>query len=227
MNDIETNLQSIRARIESAAKACGRDAGTVRLLAVSKTKPAAAIRVAAAAGQAEFGENYLQEALHKMDELEDLDLCWHFIGAIQSNKTRPIAEAFDWVHCVDRLKIAQRLSDQRPAGRAPLNACIQVNLDNEDSKAGIALDVLPALAEAMAELPGIRLRGLMTIPAPRDDYQAQCQSFARMTEALSSLEQQGLDCDTLSMGMTGDMEAAIAQGSTLVRIGTAIFGERT
>ena len=227
MNDIEENLQSIRARILAAAAACGRDADSIRLLAVSKRKPSGDIRAAYAAGQSEFGENYLQEALEKMTELDDLDICWHFIGAIQSNKTRPIAQSFDWVHCVDRLKIAHRLSDQRPAERGPLNACIQVNLDDEASKAGIDLAELPELAAAVAGLPGIRLRGLMTIPAPRDDYAAQCRSFARMTEALASLRRQGLDCDTLSMGMTGDMEAAIAQGSTLVRIGTAIFGERT
>lgn len=227
MNNIEKNLQSIRARIENAARDCGRDAASIRLLAVSKRKPASDIRLAYSAGQTDFGENYLQEALQKMTELEDLQICWHFIGAIQSNKTRSIAESFDWVHCIDRLKIAQRLSAQRPPGRDPLNACIQINLDDEASKAGIDLDQLPELAAAIAELPGIRLRGLMTIPAPRVGYDEQCRSFARMTEAQASLQRQGLDCDTLSMGMTGDMEAAIAQGSTLVRIGTAIFGERT
>jgi len=226
MNNLEKNLHSIRERIASAASACGRDPDSILLLAVSKRKPASDIRLAHACGQRDFGENYLQEALHKMQELDDLDLCWHFIGAIQSNKTRSIAESFDWVHCIDRLKIATRLSEQRPAGREPLNACIQINLDDESSKAGIDLDELPTLAASIAGLPGIRLRGLMTIPAPRADYAEQCQSFARMTDALASLQRQGLVCDTLSMGMTGDMEAAIAQGSTLVRIGTAIFGER-
>jgi len=226
MNKLEKNLQTIRARIDRAAHDCGRDPESILLLAVSKRKPASDIRLAYACGQRDFGENYLQEALQKMHELEDLPICWHFIGAIQSNKTRSIAESFDWVHCIDRLKIATRLSEQRPAGREPLNACIQINLDDESSKAGIDLDELPALAASMADLPGIRLRGLMTIPAPRTEYADQCRAFARMTEALAALQRQGLDCDTLSMGMTGDMEAAIAQGSTLVRIGTAIFGER-
>jgi len=226
MNKLEKNLQSMHTRIVSAADACGRRADSILLLAVSKRKPASDIRLAYACGQRDFGENYLQEALHKMQELDELEICWHFIGAIQSNKTRSIAESFDWVHCIDRLKIATRLSEQRPVGREPLNVCIQINLDDESSKAGIDLDELPALAAAIAGLPGIRLRGLMTIPAPRADYAEQCQSFARMTDALAALQRQGLDCDTLSMGMTGDMEAAIAQGSTLVRIGTAIFGER-
>ena len=227
MNNIEKNIAAIRARITDAANNCGRDPTSILLLAVSKKKPSSDIRQAFESGLHDFGENYLQEALQKVEDLADLPICWHFIGAIQSNKTRPIAETFDWVHCIDRLKIAQRLSDQRPPGKAPLNACIQINLDDEASKAGIDLADLPGLAAAMAELPGIRLRGLMTIPAPRNDYDEQCQSFARMREALAQLQQQGLDCDTLSMGMTGDMEAAIAQGSTLVRIGTAIFGERT
>ncbi len=226
MNSIEKNLNDIHSRMRRAASDCGRSPESVRLLAVSKRKPAQDIREAYAAGQHDFGENYLQEALQKMEALKDLQINWHFIGAIQSNKTRSIAEAFDWVHCVDRLKIATRLSEQRPPGREPLNTCIQINLDAEDSKAGIDLDALPALATAMAGLPGIRLRGLMTIPAPRADYDEQCQAFARMSDALEALRQLGLNCDTLSMGMTGDMEAAIAQGSTLVRIGTAIFGER-
>ena len=226
MNSIEKNLKDIHSRIRRAAGDCGRSPESVQLLAVSKRKPAQDIREAYAAGQRDFGENYLQEALQKMEALKDLQIIWHFIGAIQSNKTRSIAGAFDWVHCVDRLKIATRLSEQRPPGREPLNACIQINLDAEDSKAGIDLDALPALATAMAGLPGIRLRGLMTIPAPRADYDEQCRAFARMSDALEALRQLGLNCDTLSMGMTGDMEAAIAQGSTLVRIGTAIFGER-
>ncbi|RLC58965.1 MAG: YggS family pyridoxal phosphate-dependent enzyme [Chloroflexi bacterium] len=226
MNNMEKNLNGIHARIASAANASGRAADSIMLLAVSKKKPASDIRLAFQCGQGDFGENYLQEALQKMQELQDLDINWHFIGAIQSNKTRSIAEAFDWVHCVDRLKIAKRLSEQRPATLAPLNICIQINLDHETSKAGIDLSELNGLAMPIAALPGIRLRGLMAIPAPRADYSGQCEAFARLAEALESLRQQGLDCDTLSMGMTQDMDAAIAQGSTLVRIGTAIFGER-
>jgi pyridoxal phosphate enzyme (YggS family) len=226
MNNMEKNLNDIHARITSAANASGRAADSIMLLAVSKKKPASDIRLAFGCGQRDFGENYLQEALQKMQELQDLEINWHFIGAIQSNKTRSIAEAFDWVHCVDRLKIATRLSEQRPATLAPLNICIQVNIDHEASKAGIELSELDDLARAIAVLPGIRLRGLMVIPAPRTNYSEQCEAFARLAAALASLQQQGLDCDTLSMGMTQDMDAAIAQGSTLVRIGTAIFGER-
>ena len=226
MNNIEKNLNDIHARIASAASANGRAVDSIVLLAVSKKKPSGDIRLAYDCGQRDFGENYLQEALQKKQELQDLHINWHFIGAIQSNKTRSIAEAFDWVHCVDRLKIATRLSEQRPATLAPLNVCIQINIDHEASKAGIALSELDDLATAMSALPGIRLRGLMAIPAPRADYRGQCEAFARLAEALESLRQQGLDCDTLSMGMTQDMDAAIAQGSTLVRIGTAIFGER-
>ncbi len=227
MNNIEKNLRHIEDRISAAARACGRDPGSVSLLAVSKKKPATDIRKAYASGQRAFGENYLQEALQKMQELEDLEICWHFIGAIQSNKTRSIAEAFDWAHCIDRAKIARRLSEQRPPNLEPLNVCIQVNLDHEESKAGIDLAELPELARTIATLPGIRLRGLMSIPAPREDVSAQREAFARLATALQFLQQQGIDCDTLSMGMTGDMDAAIAEGSTLVRIGTAIFGERS
>ena len=226
MNNIEKNLADIRAHIGSAASAAERDADSILLLAVSKRKPASDIRLAYAAGQRDFGENYLQEALQKMQELEELEINWHFIGAIQSNKTRSIAEAFAWVHCIDRLKIAKRLSEQRPATLAPLNVCIQVNIDHEESKAGIDLAELPELAAEIAALPGIRLRGLMAIPLPREDYSQQLESFARLADALAALQQQGIDCDTLSMGMTQDMAAAIAKGSTLVRIGTAIFGER-
>ena len=226
MKNMEKNLSEINARIAAAARAAGRDPESVLLLAVSKKKPASDIREAYRLGQRDFGENYLQEALQKMQELDDLDICWHFIGAIQSNKTRSIAEAFDWVHCIDRVKIARRLSEQRPADLAPLNVCIQVNIDHEASKAGIDLSEVNEMAQAIAPMPGIRLRGLMTIPAPRQDYDEQCRAFAGLADALTTLRQQGIDCDTLSMGMTQDMEAAIAQGSTLVRIGTAIFGER-
>ncbi len=226
MKNIEKNLKRIQARIADAATACERDPDSVLLLAVSKKKPAADIRRAYASGQSAFGENYLQEALQKMQELKDLDISWHFIGAIQSNKTRSIAEAFDWAHCIDRAKIARRLSEQRPPQLAPLNVCIQVNIDHETSKAGIDLAEVPELARAIDPLPGVRLRGLMSIPAPREDIAGQREAFARLADALLSLRQQGIDCDTLSMGMTGDMDAAIAEGSTLVRIGTAIFGER-
>ena len=226
MQNIENNLAQIRARIDAAARAADRDPGSVSLLAVSKKKPAEDIRSAYAAGQRAFGENYLQEALQKIKSLSDLDIGWHFIGAIQSNKTRDIAACFDWAHCIDRAKIARRLGSQRPADMAPLNVCIQVNLDDEASKAGVALEAVPALAAEIASLPGIRLRGLMTIPAPRTEVAEQRAAFARLARMLAELRQQGIDCDTLSMGMTGDMEAAIAEGSTLVRIGTAIFGER-
>ena len=226
MQNIERNLNQIRSQISESAHRYGRNPDSVLLLAVSKKKPAADIRAAYACGQIDFGENYLQEALHKMDELADLELHWHFIGAIQSNKTRDIAARFDWAHCIDRAKIARRLSAQRPAELDPLNLCIQVNLDHEASKAGIDLQAVPALAAEIVDLPGVRLRGLMTIPAPREDFSAQRAAFARLATALESLQQRGISCDTLSMGMTQDMEAAIAEGATLVRIGTAIFGER-
>ncbi len=227
MQNMEKNLERVRARIIEAARAFERDPDSISLLAVSKKKPAADIRLAYRLGQRDFGENYLQEALQKMQELQDLDICWHFIGAIQSNKTRPIAEAFDWAHCIDRAKIARRLSEQRPAGRQPLNVCIQVNLDEEGSKAGVGPDEVAALAAEIAGLPGIRLRGLMTIPAPRASLAEQREPFARLAALLGRLRQQGIDCDTLSMGMTQDLEAAVAEGATLLRIGTAIFGERT
>ena len=226
MQNMEKNLNLVHARIIEAARACARDPDSVLLLAVSKKKPAADIREAYRLGQRDFGENYLQEALQKMQELEDLDIHWHFIGAIQSNKTKPIAESFAWAHCVDRPKIARRLSEQRPSGMPPLNVCIQVNLDHEDSKAGVEPGEVPSLAAEIRDLPGIRLRGLMTIPAPRESEREQREPFARLAAMLSDLRQQSIDCDTLSMGMTQDLEAAIAEGATLVRVGTAIFGER-
>ena len=226
MNNMRKNLNRVREQIVQAASACKREPDSILLLAVSKKKPASDIRQAWELGQRNFGENYLQEALQKMEELKDLDITWHFIGAIQSNKTRNIAEAFDWVHCIDRAKIARRLSEQRPPDLGPLNVCIQVNIDHESSKAGIELAELPELANAIHQLPGIRLRGLMTIPAPQESFELQRSAFTKLANALESLRQQGIDCDTLSMGMTQDMEAAIAEGSTLVRIGTAIFGER-
>ncbi|WP_069942972.1 YggS family pyridoxal phosphate-dependent enzyme [Pseudomonas putida] len=223
MSTLADNLSAISARIASAAQAAGRDPASVQLLAVSKTKPASAIREIHTAGVRDFGENYLQEALTKQQELSDLPLIWHFIGPIQSNKTKAIAEHFDWVHSVDRLKIAQRLSEQRPAGLAPLNLCLQVNVSGEDSKSGCAPADLPALAKAVAVLPNLRLRGLMAIPEPTDDRAAQEAAFAHLRQLQENL---GLDLDTLSMGMSHDLEAAIAQGATWVRIGTALFGAR-
>jgi pyridoxal phosphate enzyme (YggS family) len=227
MQNMRINLDRVRARINDAAHRFERDPGSISLLAVSKKKPAADIRLAYQLGQRDFGENYLQEAQQKMQQLQDLDICWHFIGAIQSNKTRAIAESFDWAHCIDRAKIARRLSEQRPAGRQPLNICIQVNLDHEDSKAGVDPGQVAALAAEIATLSGIRLRGLMTIPAPRATLAEQRQPFAQLAAMLDGLRQLGIDCDTLSMGMTQDLEAAVAEGATLLRIGTAIFGERT
>ncbi|WP_343597587.1 YggS family pyridoxal phosphate-dependent enzyme [Pseudomonas sp.] len=223
MSTIADNLSALAARIHNAAQAAGRDPASVQLLAVSKTKPAAAIREIHAAGVCDVGENYLQEALAKQEELRDLPLIWHFIGPIQSNKTKAIAEHFDWVHSVDRLKIAQRLSEQRPAGLPPLNICLQVNVSGEDSKSGCAPADLPALAKAVAALPNLRLRGLMAIPEPTDDRATQEAAFGSLRQLQESLQ---LGLDTLSMGMSHDLEAAIAQGATWVRIGTALFGAR-
>ena len=223
MSTIADNLSALAARIDSAAQAVGRDPASVQLLAVSKTKPASAIREIHAAGVRDVGENYLQEALGKQDELRDLPLIWHFIGPIQSNKTKAIAEHFDWVHSVDRLKIAQRLSEQRPQGLPPLNICLQVNISGEDSKSGCAAADLPALAQAVAALPNLRLRGLMAIPEPSEDRAEQEAAFATLRQLQDSLN---LGLDTLSMGMSHDLEAAIAQGATWVRIGTALFGAR-
>ena len=223
MSTLADNLSAISARIASAAQAVGRDPASVQLLAVSKTKPASAIREIHAAGVRDFGENYLQEALTKQQALSDLPLIWHFIGPIQSNKTKAIAEHFDWVHSVDRLKIAQRLSEQRPAGLAPLNICLQVNVSGEDSKSGCTPADLPALAKAVAALPNLRLRGLMAIPEPTEDRDTQEAAFASLRKLQEDL---ALGLDTLSMGMSHDLEAAIAQGATWVRIGTALFGAR-
>ncbi|WP_275627909.1 YggS family pyridoxal phosphate-dependent enzyme [Pseudomonas sp. 273] len=223
MSTIAENIAKVRERIREAEQACGRPSGGVALLAVSKTKPAAAIREAHAAGLVDFGENYLQEALGKQAELADLALTWHFIGPIQSNKTRPIAEHFHWVHSVDRLKVAERLSAQRPAQSPPLNVCLQVNVSGEASKSGCAPEELPALAAAVAALPNLKLRGLMAIPEPTEDVAAQRAAFARLRELLTALN---LGLDTLSMGMSHDLEAAIAEGATCVRIGTALFGAR-
>jgi pyridoxal phosphate enzyme (YggS family) len=223
MSTIAENISTLAERIRSAAQAVQRDPASVGLLAVSKTKPASDLREAYDAGLRDFGENYLQEALGKQAELSDLPLIWHFIGPIQSNKTRAIAEHFAWVHSVDRLKIAQRLSEQRPPELPPLNICIQVNVSGEASKSGCSPEALPALAQAISALPNLKLRGLMAIPEPTDDRDEQNASFA----AVSTLQAQlGLPLDTLSMGMSHDLEAAIAQGATWVRIGTALFGAR-
>ncbi|MBB3191825.1 YggS family pyridoxal phosphate-dependent enzyme [Halomonas cerina] len=218
-----------RRRLDAALDAAGRPAGEARLLAVSKTKPAGLIREAWQLGQREFGENYVQEALDKQAELADLtDIVWHFIGPLQSNKTRDVAEHFAWVHSVDRKKIARRLNDQRPADQAPLEVCLQVNISEEASKSGAFLDELPALAEAVLILPRLRLRGLMAIPAPAEGLAEQRAPFARLREALEDLRVRFPEArlDTLSMGMTADLEAAVQEGATLVRLGTAIFGER-
>lgn len=223
MSTIAANISTLEQRIRTASLAAQRDPASVGLLAVSKTKPSSALREAYAAGLRDFGENYLQEALGKQAELADLPLCWHFIGPIQSNKTRAIAENFAWVHSVDRLKIAQRLSEQRPEGLEPLNICIQVNVSGEASKSGCTPEDLPALAAAISALPRLKLRGLMAIPEPTEDQAEQAAAF----EAVRTLQDQlDLPLDTLSMGMSHDLEAAIAQGATWVRIGTALFGAR-
>ena len=226
MTILSAKLQAVRARIASAAGKCGRAVDTIQLLAVSKTWPAMQVRELAAAGQRAFGESYVREGIEKITELRALQLEWHFIGALQTNKTRAVAEAFDWVHSVDRLEIAQRLSEQRPASLPPLSVCLQVNVSGEASKGGVSLAAAPALAHALTALPKLRLRGLMAIPAPSDDFVEQCRPFRLLRELSERLQANGLLLDTLSMGMSHDLEAAIAEGSTLVRIGTAIFGER-
>jgi pyridoxal phosphate enzyme (YggS family) len=230
MSIIPQNLQAVQTAIANAARAALRDPGTVALLAVSKTFGPEAVLEAAQAGQTAFGENYLQEALDKMAALRAahpaLRLEWHFIGPIQSNKTRAIAENFDWVHSVEREKIAQRLSDQRPAHLPPLNVCLQINISGEASKSGVTLEEAPQLARAIAAMPRLRLRGLMTIPEANDAFEQQRMPFRQLRELRDRLAAQGLDLDTLSMGMSADMPAAIAEGATMVRIGTAIFGKR-
>lgn len=230
MGSIVTRLQEVKRRIAAASSAAGRDADSVTLLAVGKTQPVDALRDAHAAGQRDFGENYVQEALAKIEALRDLraDLVWHLIGPLQSNKTRAVAEAFDWVHSVDRLKVAERLAVQRPPGMAPLQLCLQVNVSGEASKSGVSPAALPALARAVAALPAdrVRLRGLMAIPAPADGFEAQRAPHRRLRELLQALRAEGLALDTLSMGMSDDFEAAIAEGATLVRVGGAIFGAR-
>jgi pyridoxal phosphate enzyme (YggS family) len=226
MASIAENLQVVRGRISSAARAAGRDPAAVRLLAVSKTHAPARIREACAAGQDAFGENYVQEAEAKMAALADLPLEWHLVGPLQSNKTRAAAERFRWVHSVDREKIARRLSEQRPQGLPPLEVLVQVNVSGEAAKSGVAPADASALACAVARLPRLRLRGLMAVPEPTPDAALQRARFRVLRELYESLRREGLELDTLSMGMTDDLEAAIAEGSTLVRIGTAIFGRR-
>lgn len=235
MTTISSNLQAVNARIVAACVAAGREPATVKLLAVTKTWPAAWVREAAAAGQRSFGESYVQEALPKQAALADLDLEWHFIGPLQSNKTRPVAEHFAWAHSIERLKIAERLSAQRPVHLPPLNVCVQVNVSGELSKSGCALAEAAALCRTVAVLPGLRLRGLMAIPEPTTDLAAASaladsltrQRFARLRELRDALVGEGLMLDTLSMGMSHDLEAAIMEGATIVRVGTAIFGERS
>lgn len=229
MTNIAKNLEIVLSQINYACQNAQRSFDDLLLLAVSKTRSAEELAIAYEKGQRHFGENYLQEALDKIEQLNSLDICWHFIGPIQSNKTRAIAENFDWVHSVDRLKIAQRLSAQRPDQTPPLNICLQINISEEESKSGILPNQLPELATQILALPNIRLRGLMAIPASSSDPIQQRKPFQQMQQLLQQLKQQHPDhpeLDTLSMGMSGDMEAAIAEGATIVRIGTAIFGAR-
>ncbi len=224
MNSLKQHFQLVRNQIRAAEIAANRTIGSVQLLAVSKTKPAEQIAAAYRLGQRHFGENYLQEALIKQQQLAAFNISWHFIGPIQSNKTKSIACHFDWVHSVDRLKIAERLSEQRPANLPPLNICLQVNISGEDSKSGIRLEQLPELVKQVQALPRLRLRGVMAIPEPEDDYQRQRQPYRQLYQAVQQLNQPSLD--SFSYGMSGDLEAAIAEGATIVRIGTALFGSR-
>jgi pyridoxal phosphate enzyme (YggS family) len=230
MSIIAGNLQAVEATIQAACEAASRPRSTVQLLAVSKTFPAEAVLEAAAAGQRAFGENYLQEGIDKIaavaKALPDTRLEWHFIGPIQSNKTRPIATHFDWVHTVERLKIAQRLSEQRPPECGPLNICLQVNISGEASKSGAQPEELLALAQQVAALPNLRLRGLMAIPEPQIDPELQRVPFARLRGLAQDIAKAGIQLDTLSMGMSGDMRAAVLEGATIVRVGSAIFGAR-
>lgn len=226
MTTIASALQAVKRRIATAAGQAGRTPENILLLAVSKTFPAEAVREAHAAGQTSFGESYVQEALAKIAALRDLPLEWHFIGPLQSNKTRHVAENFAWVHGVDRAKIADRLSAARPENLPPLNVCIEVNVSGESSKGGVAPQDVVALAVHVRGLPRLRLRGLMAIPAPTADIARQRAQFHILRELLANLNRAGFDLDTLSMGMSDDMEAAIAEGSTMVRVGTAIFGGR-
>jgi pyridoxal phosphate enzyme (YggS family) len=227
---IPLNLQAVHARIAEACARAGRPEGSVRLLAVSKTFDADAVRQAWAAGQRAFGENYVQEGVEKVQRLRELGCSgieWHCIGPLQSNKTRVVAEHFDWVHTIDRLKIAQRLSEQRPPELAPLQVCVQVNVDGGANKSGASPEAALVLAHEVAALPRLRLRGLMCIPEPTPDFASACAVFERARALLDQLKAAGLELDTLSMGMSADLEAAVASGSTLVRVGSAIFGGRS
>ncbi|WP_405221054.1 YggS family pyridoxal phosphate-dependent enzyme [Lentisalinibacter sediminis] len=226
MIGVTENLRKINESIASIARSAGRDPAAVTLVAVSKRQPPGRVREAVAAGQRHFGENTLQGALAHMEALGDTDLVWHFIGAVQSNKTRPIAERFDWVHTIEREKIARRLSEARPQEAPPLDVCIQVNVDDEASKSGCAPEEAGPLADLVGELPRLRLRGLMCIPAPAEGLAAQRRPFARLRGILEELNARGHRLDTLSMGMSADLEAAILEGATLVRVGTDVFGPR-
>ena len=227
MFEIKTNLEAIGLRMANACAAAGREPASVRLLAVSKTFPAQAVAQAYAAGQSDFGENYIQEGVDKIQALAHLPLVWHCIGPIQSNKTRLVAEHFDWVHSVDRLKIAQRLSEQRPSTRAPLQLCIQVNVDGGPTKAGVPPEQAAELARQIARLPGLRLRGIMSIPEPAPDFASALAVHQRSFDLYEALKTQGFALDTLSLGMSADLEAAVHAGSTLLRVGSAIFGTRS
>ena len=223
---VTENLRKIRDLLAKAAEDAGRSANDVRLLAVSKKQPVAAIREAAAAGQRDFGENQVLEGVEKITQIADPALVWHFIGHLQTNKTRMVAEHFDWVHSIDRLKTARRLSEQRPDDLADLNVCVQVNVDDEQSKSGVPLADAASLARQVAGLPRLRFRGLMCLPAIRDTFSEQREPFRRLRELADELRDDGLAVDTLSMGMSGDFRAAVFEGSTMVRVGTAIFGAR-
>ena len=226
MIGVTENLNVVKDLLRTAAVEAGRDPAGVRLLAVSKKQPVEKIREMAACGQRDFGENFVQEGVAKIEALAELGLTWHFIGHLQSNKTRIVAEYFDWVHTIDKLKTARRLSQQRPDDLPPLNVCLQVNVDDEESKSGVSPAAVPELAAACAELPGLRLRGLMCLPAIRDDFEDQRRPFARLRELRDRVRQAGVEMDTLSMGMTADYRAAIFEYATIVRIGTALFGAR-
>ncbi len=226
MTMIADKLQRVRSQLSDACKSCFRPTDTVLLLAVSKTRDAATVRQAYAAGQVAFGENYIQEGVDKITSLADLPLQWHCIGPIQSNKTRLVAAHFDWVHSIDRLKTAQRLNEQRPADKAPLQVCIQVNIDGGSNKAGVEPDAVLELAQQIQAMPHLKLRGLMTIPEPAPDFASALAVHLRARALFDALNAQGLGLDTLSMGMTDDLDAAVQAGSTMVRVGTAIFGQR-
>jgi len=226
LKPVEIRYHDVVSQIRAAEQQFGRESGSVQLLAVSKTRASEEIREMVSLGQLAYGESYLQEALKKIEALKDLAITWHFIGPIQSNKTRPIAENFSWVHSIDRFKIAQRLNKQRPPQLPPINICIQVNVSSEKSKSGCSLEKLSELASEIAQLPNIRLRGLMAIPQSAQNFDAQRIPFAQLREAMAKLNSDGHQLDTLSMGMSGDLEAAIAEGATMVRIGTALFGPR-